>query len=113
MKDFGIQLVDNNDEGELMDIKIQPIRDAQGKILSGFVHGNILEQNKALILIAHQGEFKFNPDLGVGISDLILGNDYQEFRHIIREHFAKDGLKVTTLDLYKDKPINIIANYET
>lgn len=112
MKDFGIQLIDNNDDGEILDLKIIPVRDSDGMIVSGLVLGNTLEQNKACILIGHQGEFKFNPDLGVGISDLTLGEDYLEFRHRIREHFAKDGLIVKTLDLYENKPIKIIAEYE-
>lgn len=112
MKRFGIQLVDNNDEGTVLDLKINPIRNADNKIISGLVLGDTLEQNKALILMAHQGEIKFKPDLGVGIEDLLLSSDYLEYRHRIREHFAKDGLKVTTVDLYENKPFKIEADYD-
>lgn len=112
MKSIGIQLNDNNDSGDILDLKINVVRDSAGKIVSGVVIGDTLEQNKAIILIAHEGQLKGNPDLGVGIGDIALSSDYLEYRHKIREHFAKDGLVVETLDLYENKPIKIIANYE-
>lgn len=112
MKSTGIQLTDNNDTGDILDLKINVVRDTAGKIISGLVVGNTLEQNKTIILVAHQGELKANPDLGVGLGDILLGSDYLEFRHRIREHFAKDGLVVETVDLYENKPIKIIADYE-
>lgn len=112
MKSIGIQLNDNNDSGDILDLKINVVRDSAGKIVSGLVIGDTLEQNKAIILIAHEGQLKGNPDLGVGIGDIALSSDYLEYRHKIREHFAKDGLVVETLDLYENKPIKIIANYE-
>lgn len=111
-KDTGIQLIDNSDEGRIMDLKINPVRDASGKIVRGLVIGNTLQQNKAMILIAQQGDFKFRPDLGVGIEDLVQSEDYLEYRHRIREHFEKDGLNVTRLDLYPNKKIVIEAQYE-
>ncbi|MDA6067989.1 hypothetical protein NJT12_00030 [Flavobacterium sp. AC] len=113
MKGIGIQLVDNIDQGNLLDIKINPIRDQGGKIISGLVIGNTLEQNKALILIGSQGDFKYRPDLGVCFEDVLLGADLLEYRHKITEHFAKDGLKITELDLYRTDNIKIIANYES
>ena len=112
MKAIGVQYNDSNDNGEVLDLKVSVVRDASGKIASGLVVGNTLEQNKASILIAHQGDFKFNPDLGVGLGDIALSSDYLEYRHKIREHFAKDGLIVETLDLFENKPLKIIAQYE-
>jgi len=111
MKAIGIQLTENNDQGEILDLKINVVRDSAGKIMSGLVVGNTLEQNKAIILIAQQGEFKANPDLGVGLGDIVNSSDYLEYRHKIREHFTKDGLVVETLDLYENKTLKIIANY--
>lgn len=112
MKSIGIQLNDNNDSGDVLDLKINVVRDSAGKIVSGLVIGDTLEQNKAVILIAHEGQLKGNPDLGVGIGDVALSSDYLEYRHKIREHFKKDGLIIETLDLFENKPIKIIANYE-
>lgn len=111
MKTIGIQLTDNNKDGNLLDLKINVARDSAGKIVTGLVVGNTLEQNKAIILIAHQGELKCNPDLGVGLGDIVNSSDYLEYRHKIREHFIKDGLVIETLDLYENKPLKITANY--
>lgn len=107
----GLQLNDNTSTGEILDLKIEVVKDAEGKITSGLIAGNTLQQNQALILITQPGENKFNPDLGVGIADMLLDHDYLNYRHRIREHYAKDGLKVTHLDLYENKPLRIDANY--
>lgn len=110
-KDRGIQLNDNLSVGQILDLKVEIKKDAEGKIMQGLFVGNTLQQNQALILITQQGENKFNPDLGVGIADMLLDHDYLAYRHRIREHYAKDGLKVTYLDLYENKPLKIDANY--
>ena len=113
-KGIGIQLNDNaSNNVEIMDFKIDVVRDASGKIEKGITIGATLQQNKALILITQPGEFKFRPDLGVGIEDLLLNSNYLEYRHRIREQFAKDGLKTTRVDLYESRPIEIEANYES
>lgn len=111
MKGIGIQVNDHNDTGDILDLKIEPIRDSSNKIVSGLVVGATLEQNIAMILILHQGELKSNPDLGVGIEDIALSEDYLAFRHKIREHLKKDGLVVSQLDLFEGKPFKIIAEY--
>ncbi|GGB83065.1 hypothetical protein GCM10007424_23860 [Flavobacterium suaedae] len=112
-KQTGIQLTDDANTGTVLDLKVQPKYDASGKIISGLVIGNTLEQNKALILLMKPGDLKSKPDLGVGLEDMLLSDNYLEFRHRIREHFAKDGLTVTRLDLYENKPIVIQANYDS
>lgn len=112
MKGFGIQLIDNTDDGEIMDLKIIPKRDAEGKIIEGIVLGDTLEQNKALILLSGLNDFKMNPDLGVNIADITLSSDLLEYRHKIRSHFEKDGLKVKSLELYSLNNIKIEADYE-
>lgn len=111
-KDRGIQVIDNNNQGNLLDLKIEVKRHADGKIISGLVIGNTLEQNKAFLLIAHCNDFKANPTLGVGIEDLLLNEELLEYRHKIREQFARDGLKITTLDLYGLNHVKIEAYYE-
>jgi hypothetical protein len=112
MKHKGIQVIDNSNDGTILDLKIIPVRDAAGLITQGLVVGETLEQNIAFILTAHQGDFKFNPDLGVGLGDLVLSSDFLEYRHKIRSHFAKDGLNVKSLDLFEGKPFKVDANYE-
>ena len=113
MKDHAIQMIDNADQGTVLDLKIQPVRDQDGKILQGVVIGNTLEQNKAFLLLGHPNDFKGNPTLGVGIEDILLSTDLLEYRHKIREQFARDGLKITNLDLYSLEKIKIEAHYES
>jgi hypothetical protein len=112
MKDLGIQIIDSEDDGTLMDLKIEVVKDTTGLITSGLVIGNTLNQNKALILLTHPNDLKDNPTMGVGIEDLVLSSDLLEYRHKIREQFAKDGLKITKLDLYDLYNVNIEATYE-
>ncbi len=112
MKDRAIQVVDNEDEGTILDLKINPVRDDNGKIIQGLIIGNTLEQNKAFMLLAHAGDFKANPTLGVGIEDALLSSNLLEFRHKIREQFTKDGLKISHLDLYDLKQVTIECSYE-
>lgn len=112
MKDRAIQFIDNADQGTVLDLKVDPIRDVDGKIVSGIVIGNTLPQNKAFILLAQPNDFKANPTLGVGIEDLLLSSDLLEYRHKIRSHFAQDGLTITELDLYSIERIKIEAHYE-
>lgn len=114
MKDFSIQLVDHNDLGNLMDIKVDPILDGEGKILQGLVLGNTQKQNEALILTVNPGEIKNYPTIGVGLGDATLDEtgDLLSFRHDIRRNYAADGLAITKLDLYNLRDIKIEANYE-
>ena len=113
MKDIGVQVIDNNDEGAILDLKIEPKYDANGKIVSGLVIGNTLEQNKSFILMARPGDFKFSPSVGVGILDAVLDTEENllQYRHRIREHFQKDGLKVNSLDFYSKNTLKIDAEY--
>ena len=111
-KATGIQYIDNEDQGDLFDLKIEVVRDASGQIVSGLVIGATQPQNEASILIARKGEFKLNPLLGVGISDALLSENMLEFRHRIREHFAMDGLNVKALDFYNLQNFSIDAEYE-
>lgn len=110
MKDRGIQLTDGtlND----IDLKIEVVRGSDGLITQGLVIGDTMNQNQALILIANPGEFKTEPTIGVAIDELIFDNDYLRFRHRIREHFEKDGLKVQSIQLSEGKPLLIDATYE-
>jgi hypothetical protein len=110
MKDSGMQLSDGN--SHTIDLKIEVVRDADGLITQGLVVGNTMNQNQALILIANPGELKLNPTLGVAIGDLLLDDDFLRFRHRISEHLAKDGMKVKSVELSKDKPLKIESSYE-
>jgi hypothetical protein len=111
MKDRAIQLNDSQDEGVPFDLKVDVKKDLDGKIISGLVIGSTLQQNKALILLINPGELKEYPTLGVGIENLLLSEDFLFIRHSIRQNYAKDELKIKTLDFYSINYINIEANY--
>lgn len=111
-KGTAIQLNDVTDTGELFDLKVQPVYDQEGKILSGLTIGATTEQNKAMILVIQPGENKEFPTLGVGLADCLLDNsDLLAFRHAIRRNFAMDGLNITRLELYNVNNIDIKATY--
>lgn len=112
MRNIGIQIQGEQDVEGFMDLNIDVQRNDEGKITQGIVIGDILEQNKALILITHPGEWKTNPTLGVGLHNMLLDHNYLAFRHRIREQFSMDGLTVRTLDLYPNKPFRIDADYK-
>lgn len=112
MKDIGIQLNDSQNGVENIDLKINVTKDGNGLIKSGLVVGKTLRQNQAIIIIANPGEFPFNPTLGVAIDEVLLDNDYLRMRHRIREHLAKDGMKVKTLEFSDNKPMQLEAYYE-
>lgn len=91
-KSIGIQLTSD------LELAINVVRD-NGLIMSGLAIGDTLYQNQYLILAAQKGEFKENPTLGVGITDMANDDDLNEWKKTIREEFAKDGLKVKTLSI--------------
>lgn len=109
-KDFGIQYISKNDGVFALDVQVH--KDLSGKITSGLVLGNTLQQNMASILIAEPGDFKNNLSLGVGIRSVLLDEDLLTYRHQIKEQFGKDGLYVKHLDLYNLKKFSIDAEYE-
>lgn len=93
MKNTGIQI--NSD----YDLAIQVKYDRNGKILSGLVVGDVLYQNQAMLLMAHKGEYKENPLVGVGLSDIVNDNDFARWRREITEQFTADSQQISSLQL--------------
>lgn len=110
-KAFGIQY-QNSDHDDIFDLNVSVQRNNDGKIISGLTLGPTLEQNIASLLIAVPGDFKLMPELGVNLRSALLSEDLLEYRHAIKEHFAKDDLVVNHLDLYNLKKFSIDAEYE-
>ncbi|WP_435138924.1 hypothetical protein [Formosa sp. A9] len=111
-KDIGIQVIDNTDQGDVLDLKVQVKRDADIKITTGLVVGHTLEQNKAFLLIGQPNDFKEQPTLGIGFNDNLLDDELLEYRHKIRDQFSRDGLKIKKLELYNINKVQIEAYYE-
>lgn len=92
-KATGIQI---SNDGDLF---IQVKRNSGGVITSGLLVGNTLRQNQYMILKAQKGDLKEHPMLGCGIDDLSNDNNLAEWKKLIREEFAKDGMKVSQLSI--------------
>ena len=99
----GIQMVD-------YDLDIKVVHDASGRILSGLVIGDILNQNQALILSFNKGDLKDDVSVGVGIDRMILDNDWLTWTREIRDQLEMDGQKVESVVVDK-KTIKIKASY--
>ena len=95
------------------DVSVAVKRDALGKITGGLVIGETIHQNEALILVSHQGEFKENPMLGVGIDDITNDNDLKSWEHSIRVNLVRDNMNVRTVAIDKRTGnIEIEAEYK-
>jgi hypothetical protein len=88
MKGKGILLHDD------YELQVKPVRNAAGMIISGLRIGNTLYQNQCLILKLYPGSLVLNPVVGVGIDDMLLGNDFLEWRRKIRQQLELDGQEV-------------------
>ncbi len=97
-----------NDE---YDLQVTPLRDGTGKIVSGLQVGNTLLQNQGIILICHPGEIKEVPQLGAGIEDILLDNDYLEWRRKIRMQMEMDKQTVSSLQFSKAQKLMIDSKY--
>lgn len=104
MRGIGIAL------NEKFDMDIVPVRGADGKLISGMYLAKTLPQNQAIILAVQPGEIKDMPHLGVGISDIVLDNDWLSWRRKIRMNMELDGQAVKNIDL-KNGQLTIDANY--
>lgn len=97
-----------NDDYEL---QVQPVRDNTGKIVSGVKTGDTINQNTGLILICRKGEFKEVAALGVGIEDILLDQDYLEWRRRIRINLELDEQVVNDVKFSSVDNLYINADY--
>lgn len=105
MRGLGIILNSN------YDVQVKPVRGASGKIESGLIIGNTLYQNQGMILILHPGEITEVPQLGVGIEDMLMDNDYLAWKRMIRMNMEMDGQVVDNISFSKNKKLQIDAHY--
>lgn len=97
-----------NDNYEL---KVTPERDGTGKIIKGIMIGQTINQNTGLILICRKGEFKQEPVLGVGIEDILLDQDYLDWRRKIRINLELDDQNVKEIKFSSIDNLFIDADY--
>ncbi len=80
-------------------------------IRSGSIRvGDTTYQNQALIIGSHKGEFKEQPAVGVGISDMLLDHNPLAWRQNIREQLEIDGQNVRSVQINKTG-VTINAHY--
>ncbi|MBR1633065.1 MAG: hypothetical protein IJ686_04860 [Bacteroidales bacterium] len=101
-------LIDN----DTLDLKVSVERSSDGRIAQGLVVGNTLYQNQALILHAHKGEYKDNPTLGAGISDILADGDLVGWKREIVLQLESDLMNVNKVELTTSK-LTIDADYGT
>ena len=99
----GLQLID-------YDLAVDVQLDADGRIDSGLVLGDILAQNQALILSLHKGDLKSDVSVGAGIDRMLLDSDRLTWEREIQEQLEMDGQKVQSV-VVTGKDIQIKASY--
>lgn len=78
---------------------ITSIRREKGIISRGLSVGDTTHQNQAFILLAHKGEVKEFPTIGVGIEEIANDNQFDLWKREIIRQFEADGLRISKLDL--------------
>lgn len=74
------------------------------------VVGEITPQNQALILIAHKGEYKNAPNMGVGLEGIINDHDKTACEREIAEAIRGDGQRIDKLKL-TESGLTLEASY--
>ncbi|MFV0378350.1 MAG: hypothetical protein ACK5JD_13735 [Mangrovibacterium sp.] len=77
------------------DLQVQPVRDAAGLIVSGFVVDNTDYQRVRLIVESQKGEFKEYPTLGFGIDNYLKSTSISTRQRFITEltnELKSDGM---------------------
>jgi len=64
-------------------------------------------QHQRDILLAHEGEYRLNPNTGVGASDYLDDEGQTNLKREINKQFTKDGMTVKSID----NRLNVIAGY--
>lgn len=63
------------------------------------VIGETTAQNQAFILMAHKGDFKEYPLLGVGLQDITNDHDFPAWKRLITEQLEADGQQIDKLEI--------------
>lgn len=63
------------------------------------------------ILLAEKGEYKINPELGVGLEKMIATDDPMEFLIDAKKNLEYDGMKVENISFTEQQTIQVDAKY--
>ncbi|MEM8506229.1 MAG: oxidase [Bacteroidota bacterium] len=92
------------------------LKDASGDLLvedGDFVVGESDLQHQQDILLAHKGEFKESPELGVGIAEEQLNENPRQILNQIRRNFEYDGMVVNNVSIASSGNIVVDAYYNS
>ena len=84
--------------------------DSHALIKQGLCLGETTPQNQAFLLVAHKGEFKENPTIGIGMADILNDHDFAYWKRLITIEFERDGQHIDKLEL-SAKGLTIEAHY--
>jgi hypothetical protein len=76
-----------------------------------FVVGESTFQHQQDLLSATEGEYKFDPLVGVGLAEFLDDEDPAEMMKKIRQQFSLDGMSIKTAKINKSGKLEIEANY--
>ena len=64
------------------------------------------------ILKANKGDYKMNPELGVGIENMLNSEEATSFLIEAKKNLEYDGMKVQNIEFTEQETLKINANYE-
>ena len=77
-----------------------------------FVLGRSDEQHQKHILIAHKGEYKEHPEVGVGIADMLNDDAYTEALIETKKQLQYDGMLINNVSYNEAGKLIIDGNYK-
>lgn len=77
-----------------------------------FTIGESRNQHTEHIIIAHKGEYKEMPEMGVGIEQMLCTETSTEFLIETKKNLEYDGQKVKNISFTHEGKINIDAKYK-
>ena len=103
----GIMLDDNHE------LQIEVKKDADGKITSGVVIGDITFQNQELIIACEKGEIREAPEKGVGAANYVDDEQPDDFIKAINIELTREGMKIDSIGFDGGGKLVIDAKYKS
>lgn len=68
-------------------------------------------QHQEHILRAHKGEYKENPEVGVGVADMLNDDAYDEMMIEMKKQLQYDGMRIRNIRFQEDGKLIIDGKY--
>lgn len=76
-----------------------------------FKVGDATGQSMKMLLVSQKGEWKQNPDVGVGVADYLKGERPGGLKAEIKRQLKADGATIKNIRVFDNGTINIDASY--